>query len=369
MCDCIRTSKNESFWDSSNLICQPATNEWSPCNHTYQCMSDMYCNSTNKQCQCEFTKYFDINTYMCEAKTLNNTSCISANTCRTDLGLTCQSNLCQCDASTQFWYNSTIGCVNYFNYGERGCLSDSQCMPGKSLICNLNLTANPCNCNVTSVNGMCDCIRVSGNESYWDYSLSTCVSSKSFNSVCSFSYECMTLTEKTSCTSGKCLCVNGTNVGFLKANGICGYCLSGWKYISSSGKCLNYSSLATIGVCPQQSFLSCLALKCDIAFGGSSLAILSTSTIFNETINRFLGIIPFSTGTFIGGYLDSTSTWRWHDGSSMTKTIVAGQWKPGSSFSPTLNNVCVTIDLSTTPLYFTNAQCNSNYFILCQMEP
>lgn len=157
---------------------------------------------TGAKCQCASTEYFVESSLSCLNRTLNNTACSSNNTCRVDLGLSCQSGLCQCDLSAKFWHVAQGKCMDYMTYGDTDCEADNNCIASKNLICNLDATANKCNCNKTSVNNMCDCKRVIDDEYYWDGA--KCMPANSYNGTCSNDKMCKTLTDNLKCTSGKC---------------------------------------------------------------------------------------------------------------------------------------------------------------------
>jgi hypothetical protein len=205
MCDCGRISGSEYFWDGTS--CVPAKTEFSSCTYSYECLSPMICNSTSNTCLCPFTQYYNSVSYSCSPKYLNAINCSSNWTCRDDLGLFCSGGICTCPISTQFWQATNLVCRNYFVYGEVGCSASSQCGPGLSLICNTNPSLNNCTCPTLSQAYMCDCVRISGNESYWNGTI--CTPALPFDSACSNHHDCQTITKGLKCNAktGKCYCM------------------------------------------------------------------------------------------------------------------------------------------------------------------
>lgn len=195
------------YYDWQGQSCLAKVGENIQCTNTTQCLGDLSCTVLNI-CQCGTNQYFDSSLLKCFNKQLESGSCTTNINCRTDLGLSCSSSLCKCDSSIKFWSASQLTCLNLITYGNNGCNSDSQCEPNKNLFCNLNAAANKCDCPTSSVNGMCDCIRTSGNENYWNGI--SCVPSLAYGSSCSNNYTCRSLTDLTFCRSGVCsLLING----------------------------------------------------------------------------------------------------------------------------------------------------------------
>lgn len=172
------------------------------CLSSSECIMPMTC-SANYLCECGTYQYFDPVYTVCRAQTLNNTNCTATSQCRVDLGLSCRNLTCACDPTTQFWSIYLNKCINYLNYTQSGCITNSNCL--STLVCNLNPSQNPCNCPTISSNGTCDCTRLNGNESFWNGT--KCVSAFAYNSTqCTSTYQCRTLTENTQCISNQCKC-------------------------------------------------------------------------------------------------------------------------------------------------------------------
>jgi hypothetical protein len=189
------------YYDTNTRQCQLYLNESEACDTTKRCLGELHC--LNGECSCDSFYYFEKHNFTCIAQVSVNESCLEDIQCKFDLGLSCQSNKCICDAYEQVWFNDTTGCVYYFNYSSVGCTRDSDCQPEKSLICNLNPSSNQCNCPLTSINAMCDCERVNGNELFWNGT--SCVPAKTEFSTCSYSHECLNPMICNS-TSNTCLC-------------------------------------------------------------------------------------------------------------------------------------------------------------------
>ena len=148
------------FYNYTSLQCERTKTEYESCDSSIQCLSPMSCNGD--KCQCASTEYFAESSLSCVPRTLNNSACASNNTCRVDLGLSCQSAFCQCDLTAKFWHESQGNCIDFMTYDGKGCSVDANCIASQSLICNLDATANKCDCMQTSVNNMCDCKRMIG---------------------------------------------------------------------------------------------------------------------------------------------------------------------------------------------------------------
>ena len=147
-------------------------------------------NCTAGTCQCGAYQYFNEPTLNCKAQTTNNTACTANNTCRVDKGLTCQNGTCQCDLRYQFWYRSLNNCIDIMTYNGQGCEINTNCRSSENLICSLTASSNQCNCNQTSVNQMCDCKRVFGDEYFWNGSF--CKQAYSYSHECHRTYQCQT---------------------------------------------------------------------------------------------------------------------------------------------------------------------------------
>lgn len=171
-------------------------------------------------------------TLTCIDRTSIYTACISSNTCRVDLGLSCQGSQCLCDANRQFWNAVQGRCVDFMTYGGIGCSVDGDCISGKALFCNLDPVGNKCDCPMSSVSGMCDCKRVSGEEYFWNGA--GCVLAGVYGSSCNSSVNrtCQMFAEPLFCRSGLC--------SLLISGEIC----------TSDAQCDHYRNLTCInGVC------------------------------------------------------------------------------------------------------------------------
>ena len=121
-----------SYWDAGT--CKAKKAELVSCVTSVECLIPMTCVAS--QCQCSSTQYFDAATSTCVTKKLNNEACNPLqNNCRADLGLTCQSGVCLCDSTAQFWHTVNTSCINYLDFSQHGCTTDSHCISGKGLSC------------------------------------------------------------------------------------------------------------------------------------------------------------------------------------------------------------------------------------------
>lgn len=168
-----------------------------------------------KKCQCNSYEHFDDMSFNCLNKTLFNSFCRSDQTCHVDLGLKCQDNLCKCDLN-QFWSPILNKCVNFFKYGQIGCMANHECI--SNLICN---SANDkCSCPLKSVANMCDCERNDEKNLYWNGTQCRLAGDK--NSYCLNNYECrdglVCLNRLTKCSNSSFLSLifksNNANVLF-----------------------------------------------------------------------------------------------------------------------------------------------------------
>lgn len=248
-------------------------------------------------CQCLTGFYFDSASYSCLSQTLINTTCSANFTCRTDLGLNCDNGICHCIASKKFW--SSLGCTGVLTYGQTGCTMDSECQ--SSLICNLNVALNNCNCPIMSKTGMCDCPRIDGNEKYWDSNVEMCVPAVVFGMVCSIDYMCQTITQGATCSSyGNCYC--GIN-GVLSTNNKCKTCGS-LKYYNA--KC--YGSIACSGITTSSRNTCCSVMNMN-----AQIAQLKDLATVNFVASNF-------DKQFVGA--DSLSgSFKWFDGTSINPSF------------------------------------------------
>ncbi|RNA27012.1 hypothetical protein BpHYR1_047362 [Brachionus plicatilis] len=167
------------------------------------CLEPMFCSLTYG-CRCQRYTFFQSTTSSCSNQNLASAKCTRDNECRQDLALTCQSGICACASSDFNWSSKSFKCK--LTYAKSACSLDSDCNDSENLICRLS---NECNCPISSTIRMCDCIRNQTSEQYWNGS--SCVQSIAFQSPCSASYQCRTLTESTVCSSGnRCECPDDT---------------------------------------------------------------------------------------------------------------------------------------------------------------
>ena len=128
------------------------------------------------------------------------------------------------------------------------CSNSIECDDSLGLICQSTGTA--CNCPSSNPNAMCDCIKVIGNEYFWNGTM--CQQAFAYNDPCQDSttnYMCQSLTQLTSCNalSGNFLCgcidlqfFNGTCNNQRSINGSC----------INNGQCLTINGLSCInGLC------------------------------------------------------------------------------------------------------------------------
>ena len=144
-------------------------------------------NCTQNMCQCGAYRYFNDISLVCQDQTTNNSACIANNTCRVDKGLTCQNELCQCDLTNQFWHRAYNKCIDLMGYNGQGCEINSNCRDDENLFCNLDSSANQCNCPSLSAGQMCDWRRAFSNELFWNGSY--CEQACTYAQSCNATYE------------------------------------------------------------------------------------------------------------------------------------------------------------------------------------
>jgi hypothetical protein len=353
MCDCKREIGNEHFWNSEK--CVPTKSEFSNCHVSYECLSPMQCISN--KCICPGTSYYNATGYECKEKLLNGGSCDGDRMCKDEKGLFCLAGVCSCKIN-QFWLSSISSCQNYYDYGEVGCSADSQCSPGLSLLCNTNLSNNNCTCPILSQANMCDCMRTSGNEFYWDGS--KCAPALPFDSACFFDFECQTITKGLECnaTISRCYCMNGWN----HYDGIC------YRIFGNNGAASDRANLFS---------------KCPAIYARSQMAILSSGGIFSfvKSLDPDMNKVNFK-DSYIGMYFAHnhqcpstggcvnhtivwcerwdrcSKRWQWHGG------VTSFVWCTGSPVEVGAD-VCVRID-ATSGTCFTNKACSHDKNFICE---
>lgn len=294
-------------------------------------------------CRCETTKYFDNNLRECVDKTLEGTSCQADVTCRSDQGLSCQQSSCECDSSTQFWSATQVKCINYLSYGESNCTDNKQC--STNLICNLNVSANNCNCPKSSSNGMCDCPRVFNNETYWNGS--HCVPALKYGDKCpnGKDFTCEQFREgNLKCYNSVCLC-GGSDSG-LGSNGKCKRCkddIGEAEYLYSD-TCFTFSA-------DSESFPYAQAACAAIPNG--KLVILK-----NETKLSFVMSKKDNDDAYWVDASEVSASWSWSDS---TRTPLATNQFCASNFG-TYQCLRIREDFNC----FETADCSSDSNFICE---
>ncbi|CAF0756059.1 unnamed protein product [Brachionus calyciflorus] len=210
LCVCDSASKS---WSSTELACKLTYNKGT-CNTDSDCnlSENLFC-QTGTSCQCPQT----VTNNKCDCKRVignenywNSSQCVAAlsykSTCTADYmckslveNLKCVSGKCDCEQSTHSWSSVDSKCMPTYENGA--CTIDSDCNTSEDLICK---TGTSCNCPKTVGNNKCDCIRISGNEKYWNNT--KCVPALTYQDTCTHTYMCKTLAENLQCISGKCDC-------------------------------------------------------------------------------------------------------------------------------------------------------------------
>lgn len=327
--------------------CVPKLNEYVSCTSTIQCLGDMSC--TNSLCQCGLYQYFDYTSLTCKSQTLYNTACTANNTCRADLGLFCSNSLCICDSKTQFWLptlGTTGSCSNFLTYSATGCYSNSHCK--NSLICNLNIASNTCNCPTTSANSMCDCTRTYANEYYWNSTQQICVTASSYGQYCTADYMCQTITLNLTCNTAtkQCECKNGIFI-----NGVCKFCGSGFTLVSTTCYISLSSCNAFASISP-----AIASTECGNNYPGSTIAVFTNPS----ELMAIASIIPNS---WIGAQEIGT-TWTISDGTT-TFGIFDSTYPAWCAGEPNGGPQCAVTSIGGC---ITNENCNSKFSCLC-MKP
>ncbi|RNA34663.1 prion-like-(Q N-rich) domain-bearing 25 [Brachionus plicatilis] len=194
VCSC----KQDEYFSQSLAKCVPRVGELQSCFFDDMCLMDMVCNDTH--CLCVGNKYFENQTSQCTDQHSFNQYCDKDIQCRKDQGLFCSSNRCLCSSIDHAWSLTANKCL--LTYGKQFCSSVNLCNSDQNLKC-IN---QDCDCPDISKYGMCDCERSVGKEEYWNGSY--CASANDYSLMCFNDYECQTLTQKTVCISGSCLCLD-----------------------------------------------------------------------------------------------------------------------------------------------------------------
>jgi hypothetical protein len=356
----------DSVWEYYNTNfkqCLPKINESQPCSSSEQCLGNMECN-VNQTCSCDSYHYFETFNYTCIEQVLDGKPCIKNITCREDLGFLCSTGgECTCDTRIQFWNSSSSSCEDYYTYGDIGCLSDSDCDPSQSLVCNKWLMSYSCNCPNTSYVSMCDCPRTFGNESYWNSTL--CVPAGGVGSPCNKDYECQTITQGLACLNKTCSKI----------------CEGNWSYFEE--KC--YQIFPANGGCTSGCDVENIKPKCvnQNSQGTSQLAILSTDEIFYFT--RSMDPDPekkYFSDAYIGGYwANITQEWKWINGNQIITNGSLSVWcgnipnsgtnqgsmgvsNPAANAVNADSSICVRI--STTLDCYKNNVCEDDQNFICE---
>jgi hypothetical protein len=255
-CDCERELNKEFYWNDT--YCVEAISYYEKCmNESPEDMCKTLTEGTicalddqevEYICRCSLFEYFDLTDIRCKNQVTEGSSCSQKDACRIDAGLSCQNDECKCNETIDFW--NGISCQNVFTYNEGNCLNDGQC--AGDLICRSS-NMSSCNCPTNILVNRCDCQREIGNEFFRN--TDQCVPSFGIGQPCSFSYECMTLTERTTCE-------------FLNSKGVC-KCPTLFYFNNNTKKCENQlyesNSCPQYDACRNDRGLSCIngECKCD----------------------------------------------------------------------------------------------------------
>jgi hypothetical protein len=194
------TCTNSQYFSQSLRKCVPRVGELQSCFSDDMCLTDMICNTTN--CLCQGFNFYENTSSICRPQLSNNQFCNRDLECRNDKGLACIGNRCVCSSIRYTWSTNASTCL--LTYNQAFCVSDSDCNRNQNLKC----VMESCNCPNTSAIGRCDCRRVLNNEEFWNGS--SCTGAKSYGNICSYTYECQTITQNTICKGGFCVCSNDT---------------------------------------------------------------------------------------------------------------------------------------------------------------
>lgn len=191
---CLGLCTDTQYFDG--FKCYDKVGEFLNCTFDDMCFSPMFCSSFN--CTCGTLHFYNHQISNCEEQRLLAEECLSNHHCREDKLLLCEFGICKCPTGFS-WSMDTESCKLSYSFGVCNQLSD--CNSNEELICATNTN---CNCPSNSSIGHCDCIRLNGNEKFWN--LSKCVDAFPINASCSEDYECRTLTQFAKCINGKCDC-------------------------------------------------------------------------------------------------------------------------------------------------------------------
>lgn len=145
-----------------------------------------------------------------------NTSCVSVISCLSQF--VCFQGICDC--------KRVIGSESYWD--------GTQCKAAKSFGATCT-TFGISECKwleelTVCVNSKCTCQKVYGSEYYWDGN--QCQPAGTYNQTCNGINQCQAITQNTTCIANTCDCKNGKFDYVLQA---CKFCDSGWTYYD--GKC------------------------------------------------------------------------------------------------------------------------------------
>ncbi|CAF1005154.1 unnamed protein product [Rotaria sordida] len=186
------------FWNGRRCVSQRTFNRSctssSQCNSLIKlaCMNVTISSYTDLLCWCSASQYWT-GSECVDLKTFNET-CSSNSECQFTDFLTCINGRCDCN-STQFWDYEY--CENKRSYGSQ-CFSNYWCN---------NATAGlQCSTQLPTA-GTCDCLT----NQYWWTGNNTCMQQLSYNSPCSFDYQCLTnlsLSCSSSTSPSSCQCAD-----------------------------------------------------------------------------------------------------------------------------------------------------------------
>ena len=315
-------------------------------------------------CRCGSFQFHNISTLACTSQNSHNQPCIVDFNCRVDKGLECSNSTCQCINVTPTWISNTgwVKCIKLKNYTET-CTSSIECDGSVGLVCNSGSNNNLCNCPSTSSVGMCDCVRRSSNETYWNGT--KCIPAAAFGQSCitNTNYTCQTTTEKTMCnSSGICSC--GTNGGIKTSTGQCVSCAIDWYYYNE--KCYRIS--ATPGAMDTSASSGTITAACANAQSGVSVCRLNNNGVkaFLRSLSTagVLYWIDLHKETCSGGWWSSSDVYTSCDSCSSCN----GEWSEDETTSAwcssSNSNTCVYYNYDTN--CYKDDSCTSSRLFYCQ---
>ena len=207
------------WYNPTTGSCQYKSVVGTACTSDRQCIDYAYCtytssSPTQKVCVCD-PGFYTTTSQQCTMKGSYGSGCGTViDQCNLNqMNLRCFSGTCNCNTKTEYWDTYYLKCLPLRTYGQTcgvGSLSSYNCISGLScLYPNAGGSRKVCQCSSST---------------YFDWASGTCLTLKTYNSICYSRFECSTQ------ASMQCLATNG---GSTKR---C-LCAPNYAYVSSTSTC------------------------------------------------------------------------------------------------------------------------------------